>query len=143
MRVAFSAVLVAFVIFLVQYRKSLPPASTSNSTPTAAKPFPSPEGGQGFAWIPAYPGAEIENIRTKLTHGEQSYGYRFHTPDEFKKVDDFYADQLKAAGFTVIEKQHPDGVDLHAEYPDRTRLLDVSTLKTPPGTEVGITATQR
>jgi hypothetical protein len=149
MRVAFSAVLVAFTIFIVQYRKSLPPESTPTSS---SKPFPtaapSGDGATRFAWIPPYPEAVVENIRTKITHGEQTYGYSFHAPGAFKEIAAFYRDRLKAAGFSVLDKQHPDGVELHAEYPDRTRLLDVSVTQPPPGqpqpgTEVGITATQR
>jgi hypothetical protein len=149
MRIAFSAVLVAFAIFVVQYRKTLPSSAVKTSTAAASKPFPSStpsgDGQSRFAWLPSFPGAEVGNIRTKITHGEESYGYTFHAPGEFKDVSDFYSGKLKATGFTVVDKQHADGVDLHAENPDRTRLLDISTVKSPSGsgTEVGVNATQR
>ena len=106
LRVMISAVLVAFAVFVVQYKRSATPARPS--APAPAKPFlteaPSSEGSNRFAWVPPYPGATIENINTKQTRDQLSYGFSFRAPEDFKHVLAFYRDRLQAAGFKVDVK---------------------------------------
>src|ERR1022692_2395758 len=114
MRVMISAVLLAFAIFTVQYKKSLPEAKKTASAKAASnKPFPSAapssEGATRFAWVPKFAGAQLENINTKQTRDQLSYGFSFHTSQEFGQVLAFYGDQLQKEGFKVELKVDAGG----------------------------------
>jgi hypothetical protein len=148
LRVIMSAVLAAFALFVVQYKKSTEPAKSSASEPL--KPFlstaPSSEGSNRFAWIPRYPGATVENISTKQTRDQLSYGFNFRTADDFKHALGFYSEQLQSAGFKVEVKNSGEyGGELHADAASSGRSLDVAAAKVlqGTGTEVGVTAVQR
>ena len=148
LRVIMSAVLAAFALFVVQYKKS-----TEHSQPGAKgplKPFlstaPSSEGSNRFAWVPHYPGATIENISSKQTRDDLTYGFNFRTADDFKQVLAFYRAQLEPAGFKVEVKNPSEyGGELHADAATSGRSMDVTAAKIlqGTGTEVGITAVQR
>lgn len=148
LRVIMSAVLAAFAIFVVQYKKS-----TEHNQPSAKgplKPFistaPSSEGSNRFAWVPHYPGATIENISSKQTRDELTYGFNFRTVDDFKQVVAFYRAQLEPAGFKVEVKNPGEyGGELHADAASGGRSIDVTVAKVlqGTGTEVGVTAVQR
>jgi len=148
LRVIMSAVLAAFAIFVVQYQKSTEhPRSGANGP---VKPFlstaPSAEGFNRFAWIPRYPGATVENISTKQTRDELTYGFNFRTTDDFKQALEFYSQQLKSAGFKVeVKNSGETGGDLHANADSSGRSFDVVAAKVVQGTgtEVGVTAVQR
>jgi hypothetical protein len=147
LRVMMSAVLAAFALFVAEYKKATTPAKPSASAP--AKPFlspaPSAEGSNRFAWVPPYPGSTIENISTKQTREELTYGFNFRAADDFKQVLGFYRDRLQSAGFKVAEKDTEErGGELHAEG-DGGRSLDVIAAKVVNGTgaEVGVTAVQK
>jgi hypothetical protein len=143
-----SAVLAAFAIFVVQYKKS-----TERPTPSASgpvKPFlstaPSSEGSNRFAWVPHYPGATVENISSKQTRDDLTYGFNFRTADDFKQILAFYRAQLEPAGFKVEVKNPGEyGGELHANADSSGRSLDVTAAKVlqGTGTEVGVTAIQR
>jgi hypothetical protein len=148
LRVIMSAVLAAFALFVVQYKKSTERAEPSTKGPL--KPFlstaPSAEGTNRFSWIPHYPGAAIENISSKQTRDILTYGYNFRTPDDFAKTLAFFSAQLQSAGFKVDMKNSGDlGGELHADAASSGRTLDVTAAKMlqGTGTEVGITAAQR
>jgi hypothetical protein len=158
MRVMISAVLLAFAIFTVQYRNSLPQAKQAAAAKKAInKPFPSAapsaEGSASFAWIPKYPDAQLENISTKQTREELSYGFSFHTAQDFGQALAFYGDQLRKQGFKVElkveggnggDKQAPqNGGQLHAESADGARSFDVIANKAASGAEIVVTAVQR
>ena len=148
LRIIMSAVLVAFAIFVVQYKKS-----TEHTQPGAKgplKPFlssaPSAEGSNRFAWVPHYPGAMIENISTKQTRDDLTYGFNFRTSDDFTQVVTFYRAQLEPAGFKVEVKNPGEyGGELHADADRSGRSLDVTAAKVlqGTGTEVGVTAVVR
>jgi hypothetical protein len=148
LRVIMSAVLAAFAIFVVQYKKS-----TEHTQPGAKgplKPFlsaaPSSEGSNRFAWVPHYPGATIENISTKQTRDDLTYGFNFRTGDDFTQVLAFYRAQLEPAGFKVgVQNPGEYGGELHADADRSGRSLDVTVAKVlqGTGTEVGVTAVQR
>ena len=147
LRVMFSVVLLAFAIFVVVYKRSTTPTKTDLLTPS--KPFltdsPSSEGGNHFAWVPKYPGATTENINSKQTRDELSYGFNFHTPDDFKKVLTFYRDQLQSAGFQVDLKETTTAAgELHATSASKDRTFDavVANVSQGTGSEVGVTAVQ-
>src|SRR6202035_2079228 len=128
LRVIMSAVLAAVAIFVVQYKKS-----TEHPTPGAhgpVKPFlstaPSSEGSNRFAWVPHYPGASIENINTKQTRDQLTYGFNFRTADDFKQILAFYRAQLEPAGFKVDVKNPGEyGGELHADANSSGRSMDV------------------
>lgn len=147
LRVIMSAVLCAFAVFVVQYKKSTEVPKTSANAPT--KPFlspaPSSEGSNRFAWVPHYPGATIENISTKQTREQLSYGFNFRTADDFKQILAFYREQLQSAGFKVEAHDSDRGGDLHADGGGNGRSFDAVAVKVlqGTGTEVGITAVQR
>jgi len=103
------------------------------------------ESSNRFAWVPAYPGARLENIRTVQKRDQRSYGYHFQVKDESAKVRKFYESNLKNAGFTVIGKSGANGKswDLYAENPDRTRSIDVNGNAQPQGVNVGVMAVVR
>jgi hypothetical protein len=159
MRVMVSAVLLAFAIFTVQYRKSLPEAkrAASSAKTVSNKPFPSvapsSEGATRFSWIPKFPDAQLENISTKQTRDEVSYGFSFHTTQDFGQVLTFYGDELRKQGFKVELKVEASGAgqktapenggQLHADSSDGTRSFDVVATKAASGAEVGVTAVQR
>jgi hypothetical protein len=152
LRVMISAVLLAFALFVMVYRKSLPPAPPSAPTGAASKnkPFlstaPSSEGGNRFAWIPSFPGAELHDINSKQTRDQLAYGFSFHTAREFKEVLAFYRDRLQAEGFKVDLKDSAEtGGELHADAADGARSFDVIAAKAVSGTgaEIGVTAVQR
>ena len=155
MRVMISAVLLAFAIFTVQYRKSVPQATqaASSAKKTSNKPFPSAAPtAQTFAWVPRFPGAQLENINTKQSRDEVSYGFSFHTTQDFGQVLAFYGDQLQKLGFKVelkvdagtAQKATPEtGGQLHADSPDGARSLDIIAAKAASGGEIGVTAVQR
>jgi hypothetical protein len=143
-----SAVLAAFALFVVQYKKSTEPPKASANAPL--KPFlsqaPSAEGSNRFAWVPHYPGATIENISTKQTRDQLSYGFNFRTSDDFTHALAFYSEQLQSAGFKVDVKNSGElGGELHADANSSGRSLDVTAAKVMQGTgtEVGVTAVQR
>lgn len=148
LRIIMSTVLVAFAIFVIQYQKS-----TEHSQPRWSghtKPFlstaPSSEGSNRFAWVPHYPGATVENISTKQTREQLSYGFKYRTEDDFKQVLAFYKAGLQSAGFKVQVKDSGDrGGDLHADADSGGRSFDVVAAKVlqGTGTEVGVTAVQR
>ena len=98
-----------------------------------------------FAWVPSYPGAQIEQISTVQKGNELRYGYHFQVKDEGSKVREFYERNLKSAGFTVIGKGGVKGEswDLYAENPDRTRSIDINGNAQPEGVIVGVMAVVR
>ena len=98
-----------------------------------------------FAWVPSYPGAQLENIRTVQNRDQLGYGYHFQVKDEGAKVREFYESNLRSAGFTVIGKGGANGKswDLYAENPDRTRSIDVNGNAQPEGVNVGVMAVVR
>lgn len=53
------------------------------------------------AWVPAYPGATLQNTFSATTNGEQSGSYTFTTSDSADKLISFYGDSLKSGGFAV------------------------------------------
>ena len=133
---------------LVQYQKSTERPQSGAHGPL--KPFistaPSAEGSNRFAWVPHYPGATIENINTKQTREELSYGFNFRTADDFKQTLEFYNQQLKSAGFKVeVKNSGETGGELHANAESSGRSFDVVAAKVVQGTgtEVGVTAVQR
>jgi len=148
LRVMFSVVLLLFAIFVVVYKRSTTtPAKTDLLTPS--KPFftdsPSSEGANRFAWVPKYPGATTENISSKQTRDELSYGFNFQTTDDFKKVLTFYRDQLQSAGFQVDLKETTSAAgELHATADSNNRTFDavVANVSQGTGSEVGVTAVQ-
>jgi hypothetical protein len=148
LRVMFSVVLLLFAIFVVVYKRSTTtPPKADLLTPS--KPFltdsPSSEGTNRFAWVPKYPGATTENISSKQTRDELSYGFNFHTPDDFKKVLTFYRDQLQSAGFQVDLKETTSAAgELHAATDSKDRTFDavVANVSQGTGSEVGVTAVQ-
>jgi hypothetical protein len=147
LRVMFSVVLLAFAIFVVVFKKST--TSTKADLLTPSKPFltdsPSSEGANRFAWVPKYPGATTENISSKQTRDELSYGFNFHTPDDFKKVLTYYRDQLQSAGFQVDLKETTTAAgELHAKSDSSNRTFDaiVANVSQGTGSEVGVTAVQ-
>lgn len=141
-RIVFSAVVLAIGLGMVWYQRSHPAAGH------AKKPFlsqaPSSEGSKTFSWVPAYPGAAISGIRTKMTRGELSYGFSFRTPDGSEKILSFYQSQLQAAGFKVEVKRAGDaGGQLHAEDSSAKRSLDLTAGKAAEGTEAGVLAVEK
>ena len=98
-----------------------------------------------FAWIPAYPGARLEDIRTIQNHDQLAYGYHFQVKDEGAAVRKFYESKLRNAGFTVIGKGGVTGKswDLYAENADLTRSIDVNGNALPEGVSVGVLAKVR
>jgi hypothetical protein len=154
MRVMISAVLLAFAIFTLQYRKSLPQAkaparaSAANSHKAFPSTAPSSEGATRFAWVPRFPGAQLENINTKQTRDQLSYGFSFHAAPDFADVLAFYGDQLRKQGFQVelkmdAKQTQENGGQLHAESADGTRSFDAIAAKAAAGSEIGVTAVQR
>ena len=148
LRVIMSAVLAAYAIFVVQYKKSTEHPQPGANGPL--KPFlstaPSSEGSNRFAWVPHYPGAAIENINTKQTRDQLTYGFNFRTADDFKQALAYYRDQLQSAGFKVDVKNSSEfGGELHADADSNSRSMDVVAAKVlqGTGTEVGVTAIQR
>ena len=148
LRVVISALLDAFAVFIAQYKRSTPHSKPNPSLPL--KPFvtdaPSSEGANRFAWVPPYPGAALQNITTKQTHDQLSYGFSFRTEDEFKHILAFYRERLQAAGFQVeVNDSREAGGELHAMTDGGIRSFDAIAVKIlqGPGTEVGITAVQR
>lgn len=147
LRLMISAVFVAFAIFVVQYRKSVPrarPAASANTRPFLTD-APSSEGANRFAWIPAFPDTELHGINTKQTREQLTYGFSFHTAQGFKDVLAFYREKLQAAGFQVEVKDGDVGGELHADSADGKRSFDVIAAKVVSGTgaEIGVTAGQR
>jgi len=140
-RIIFSAAVLVIGLSLVWYQRSHLPAGN------AKKPFlsqaPSSEAGNKFAWVPSYPGATISDIRTKMTRGELSYGFSFHTPDASEKILSFYQSQLQAAAFKVDVKRGDAGGQLHAEDSGGQRSLDLTAGKVADGTEAGVLAVQK
>ena len=87
----------------------------------------------------------MENINSKQSRDELSYGFNFHTPDDFKKVLTFYRDQLQSAGFQVDLKETTAAAgELHATSGNKDRTLDavVANVSQGTGSEVGVTAVQ-
>src|SRR5689334_5000241 len=99
-RMILSGVVLVLALSAVWYQRTHPGARKG---PASDKPFlskaPSAEGNQQFAWVPAYPGAKISDIRTKMTRGDLSYGFSFVTSDPSGQVLSFYRQQLQNAGF--------------------------------------------
>lgn len=147
-RVLLSAVLFGLVLYFVrahkQGRADLPFSRSSPSKPLL--PSTAADGTERFKWVPRFPNAQVENVRTGRTSQQASYGYRFHTEQDQAAVFSYYETQLRTAGFSVVAKlgnpKDEDGA-LHAENPDRKRILDVTTAKVPTGLEIGVAAVER
>ena len=143
--ILFSVALIGITFALLQKQRN---PSTRDHAVTPGQPFltdaPS-ESSNRFAWVPSYPGARLENIRTVQNRDQLGYGYHFQVKDEGTKVRKFYESKLKSAGFTVIGKSGADGKswDLYAENPDRTRSIDVNGNAQPEGVNVGVMAMVR
>src|SRR5580698_8170786 len=69
------------------------PAFRRNVTPAAGGPF---------AWIPAYPGARIGDIRRDATANALKYGFDFQTLDRIDDVAKFFDHGLRESGLSVI-----------------------------------------
>ena len=141
-RIVFSAVAVLLAAGLVWYQRS------HSSAASPKKPFlsqaPSSEPGNRFAWVPSYPGAVTSDIRTKMTRGELSYGFSFHTPDASGKILSFYQTRLQSAGFKVDVKGSGDaGAQLHAEDSAGKRTFDLTAGKADESTEGGALAVEK
>jgi hypothetical protein len=143
-RIILSGVVLVLALSAVWYQRTHPGARTGA---VSDKPFlskaPSAEGNQQFAWVPAYPGAKISDIRTKMTRGELSYGFSFLTHDPFDQVLSFYRQQLQNAGFKVEVSNAGGGGRLHADDPADKRTLDMTSAKTAEGSETGILAVEK
>ena len=149
LRLILTIVFVAFAYFVAQYRKSAPGTAPlprdAYTGPLQEEDLPA-EGANRFDWVPAFPGAEMENITSKVTRGQHSYGFSFRTQQDSDFVLAFYGDKLKQAGFKVdIKSTESRGGELHAEGADGKRSFDVIAAKVYSGTgsEVGVTAVQR
>ena len=153
LRLILTIVFVAFAYFVAQYRNAVPRASSADTSLDTRPLLPPllPEDAAAdvpsrFAWVPAFPGAEIQGITSKLTRGQISYGFHFRTARDFKSALAFYGGKLKEAGFKVNIKDSADmGGELHADSIDGKRAFDVVAAKvySGTGTEIGVTAVQR
>jgi len=52
-------------------------------------------------WVPAYPGATVQNTMSVTENGKRSGSFVFVTADGADKVISYYSDELKTSGFTV------------------------------------------
>jgi len=143
--ILFTIALIGLTFALLQKQRI---SSARDHAVTPRQPFltePPSESSNRFAWVPSYPGARLENIRTVQNRDQLGYGYHFQVKDEGDKVRNFYESNLKGAGFTVIGKGGPNGKswDLYAENPDRTRSIDVNGNAQPEGVNVGVMAVMR
>ena len=147
LRLILTIVFVAFAYFVGQYRKSVPRAGTgpANLDTQPLLTTEAPDGLDRFAWIPAFPGAEMEDINTKHVRGQISHGFSFRTPQDYTAVLSFYNAKLKEAGFQVDMKAEDRGGELHAKSGDGKRSFDVVAAKrySGSGAEIGVTAVQR
>ena len=149
LRVLVSAALLIAVIYFIRSRQA--PAPVSNA------PFlseaPSAEGTGRFAWVPKFLGVELEDIHSSLSHSQLSYAYSFKTEETAKNIVAFYETRLRAIGFTVVIKDLGGlGAELHAENPDRKRIIDVKAASAAKyakaasaktSTAVGVAAVER
>jgi len=140
-RIIFSAVVLMIGLGIVVYQRSHP--APANAKKPFLSPAPSSEGGNRFAWVPTYRGAAVSGIRTKMTRGELSYGFSFHTPDGSDKILSFYQSQLQGLGFKVDLNRGDAGGQLHAEDLGGKRSLDLTAGKATDGTEAGVLAVQK
>ena len=95
-----------------------------------------------FAWVPAYPGAELIATHTTRNGGQLIYKGEFHAKDDGATVRAFFESKLKAAGFDVIGKGGLTGNswDLRADDPNGMRTIDVSGNAQTQGVRIGVTA---
>ena len=144
-KILLSAALLGLGLYLVQTRKAQQsPARGVAVAPSFRSNAPSSEGTKSFAWIPRYPGANVENIRTRETSKVLSYGFEFQSSDAPAAIAAFFENGLRAAGFTVVKRSPgAEETDLHGESPDRKRLIDVGVDKAPSGATVTVSATEQ
>ena len=137
--------LIGFTLSLLHERRNLATHDRAVSPRRAFFTDTPSDSSNRFAWVPSYPGSQLENIRTVQNGDQVGYGYQFHVNDEGTKVRTFYESNLKSAGFTVIGKGGTNGKswDLYAESPDRTRSIDVNGNAQPEGVNVGVMARMR
>jgi hypothetical protein len=142
--ILFTVALIGLTLELLQKQRN-PSARDHAVTPKPYLTEPLSESSNRFAWVPSYPGAQLENIRTVQNRDQLGYGYHFQVKDAGAKVRTFYESNLKSAGFTVIGKGGANGNswDLYAENPDRTRSVDVNGNAQPEGVNVGVMAVVR
>lgn len=143
--ILFTVALIGLTFALLQKQRN---PSARDHADTPRRPFltdPPSESSNRFAWVPSYPGARLENIRTVQNRDQLGYGYHFQVKAEGDKVRKFYESNLRSAGFTVIGKGGANGKswDLYAENPDRTRSIDVNGNAQPEGVNVGVMAVVR
>jgi len=141
-RILFSAVVLVMGLALVWYQRAHPAGARSSQKPFLSQ-SPSSERTKTFVWVPAYPGATISDIRTKMSRGELSYGFSFRTPDGSEKILSFFQSRLEATGFKVEIKQGDGGGRLHAEDSGGKRGFDLTVGKTAEGSEVGAIASEK
>jgi len=134
------AVLGAALFFVI--REGRPPKKVPVA-PSFRSRTPSAEGSATFAWIPRYPGAQVQNIRTQETEQELIYGMEFVSSDAPTDITAYFERGLHAAAFTVETKRlGPDEINLHAEG-SRGRSIDVGVDKVPSGSRVVVTAREK
>jgi hypothetical protein len=140
LRVLVSAALLIAVIFFIRSRQT--PAPVTGSSPLLSE-APSAEGSARFAWVPRYPGAELQNIQSGQSRTQLHYAFDFLVADSTNKIETYYETQLRALGFTIVTKQIGAGMALHAESEDRKRMIEVKLTTAPQGLQVGVVALQQ
>jgi hypothetical protein len=141
-RILLSAALLGVVIYFVQRQ---PPSKLARRQ---SKPLPvetSPEDITAkFSWVPRYPGAEVDSVRTQHTAEQTVYAFQYEFQGEFQPVLTYYEQQLKGAGFKVERKAATEtGQALHAEDAGPRRTVDVMASRLKGITEVDVTAAER
>jgi hypothetical protein len=120
------------------------PLKKAPAVPNFRSSAPSSEGEHSFAWIPRYPGAEVNNIRTRETEKELTYGFEFQTVDAPTAVADYYERGLRAAGLTVnTRRPSGDETNIHGESSSPARMIDVGIDKVQTGSFISVGATQK
>jgi len=118
------------------------PAKTASRTLPAGSP--SEENSVRFAWVPRYPGAELDGIRTKRTADQTTYAFQFEVKGDFAPVISFYESQLQAGGFKVTRKGGGEfGAAVHAEEGTGRRWIDITAGKAQGVSEIDVTANVR
>jgi hypothetical protein len=140
-RILLSAALLGVVIYFVQRQQPMAP------TKRAMKPLPAgayEDSATRFAWVPRYPDANVDNIRTQRTSDKTVYAYQFEFQSDFQPILTYYENQLRGAGFKVERKGSGEvGVGLHAEDANQRRIVDVLASKLKGISEIDVTAAER
>jgi hypothetical protein len=113
-------------------------------TPDGNMKFGAAAGNSAPAWVPVYPGASTQGTMSSQTPEGSQNTFTFKTSDSAEKVQSYFQDRLKSAGFTVnVVGATANGFVLQADDAGKKRNIVVTAGSPGEGTEGSVTSIEK